>query len=77
MYDLVVRQVKRWLSEAAAAVDPVDAAHALVALNRGLIATQLAGLLGSSPRNRDRRWRVAIDAQMGGLAVAEDRSKRR
>ncbi|MEY2421989.1 MAG: hypothetical protein QOI95_2056 [Acidimicrobiaceae bacterium] len=68
IYDLVVRQVKRWLVDVSAATDPVDAAHALVALNRGLIATELAGLLGRSERSRERRWRLAIGAQLDGLA---------
>jgi AcrR family transcriptional regulator len=71
IYDLVVRQVERWLSAAASDTDPVDAAHALVALNRGLIATELAGLLGRSHQSRERRWRLAVAAQLDGLAAGQ------
>lgn len=68
IYDLVVRQVKRWLDDVGATTDAVDASHALVALNRGLIATELGGLLGRSGRSRERRWKLAIGAQLDGLA---------
>ena len=70
LYDLVVHQVKRWLTEANSRTDPVDAAHTLVALNRGLIATELAGLLGRSRPSRERRWQLAVEAQLAGLATA-------
>lgn len=70
LYELVVRQVKRWLSDAQAQTDPVDAAHALIALNRGLIATELAGLLGRSRKSTERRWRLAVHTQLDGLAAA-------
>ena len=69
LYDLVVRQVKRWLAEAGAETDPIDAAHTLIALNRGLIATELAGLLGRSRSSRERRWHLALQAQLDGLAL--------
>ena len=68
IYELVVRQVERWLAEVGAATDAVDASHALVALNRGLIATELGGLLGRSQRSRERRWLLAVGAQLDGLA---------
>lgn len=67
IYDLIVRSVKRWIAEAGGACDPVDAAHALVALNRGLIASELAGLLGRSERSRERRWRLSVNALLDGL----------
>ena len=70
LYELVVRQVRRWLAEAGTRTDPVDAAHALVALNRGLVATELAGLLGHARTSRERRWRLAVGALLDGLAVA-------
>ncbi|MBO0729810.1 MAG: TetR/AcrR family transcriptional regulator [Acidimicrobiaceae bacterium] len=67
VYDLVVREVRRWLAQARSGADAVDAAHALVALNRGLVATELAGLLGRSVASRERRWQLAIAAQLDGL----------
>jgi AcrR family transcriptional regulator len=67
LYDLVVRQVKLWLTDAGAEIDPIDAAHTLVALNRGLIATELAGLLGRSRTSKERRWQLALAAQLDGL----------
>jgi AcrR family transcriptional regulator len=69
LYDLVVHQVTRWITEARADADPVDASHALIALNRGLVATELAGLLGRSRGSRERRWQLAVDAQLDGLTV--------
>jgi AcrR family transcriptional regulator len=68
IYDLVVHRVGRWLSGVGASIDPVDAAHVLIALNRGLIASELAGILGRSDRSRERRWQLAVDAQLDGLA---------
>ena len=68
LYDLVVQQVKRWLVDAGAEIDPIDGAHTLIALNRGLIATELAGLLGTSGASRERRWELALEAQLDGLA---------
>ena len=68
IYRLVVHSVRRWLTDVSSTTDPVDAAHVLVALNRGLVAAELAALLGRSARSRDRRWRLAVDAQLNGLA---------
>ncbi len=70
IYDLIVRRVGRWLSDAGSVTDAVDAAHALVALNRGLIATELSGLLGGTSESRARRWRLAVEAQLVGLLAA-------
>lgn len=48
--------------------DRRDVAHVLVAVNRGLVATELAGLAGSTRANVERRWRLGIDAVLDGLA---------
>ena len=66
VYDLVVSRVGRWLPDAIA----VDAAHVLVALNGGLIARERAGVLGSTAKSRDQRWRFAVDVTLDGLAAA-------
>jgi AcrR family transcriptional regulator len=67
IYNLVIDRVRRWFDAARASTDPVDAAHALIALNRGLIAMELAGMLGRSRTSRERRWQLAVDAQLDGL----------
>lgn len=66
IYDLVVARVARWLD--GGSPDPVDAAHVLVALNGGLIARERAGVLGSSAKTRNHRWRLAVDVTLDGLA---------
>jgi AcrR family transcriptional regulator len=45
-----------------------DIAHVLVALAQGLSAQEAAGWLGTSPESRDRRWALAIEAVLTGLA---------
>lgn len=72
LYRLVTDRVRAWGVSAGAtriADDPRDAAHAVVATNRGLVATELAGLAGTSGRTVDRRWRLTIDALLDGLAA--------
>jgi AcrR family transcriptional regulator len=67
IYRLVVRAVRRCLTASGATTDPTDAAHTLVALTRGLVAAEIAGVLGSSGASRHRRWRLAVEAQLDGL----------
>lgn len=45
-----------------------DAAIGLLALVRGLVAMESAGVLGSTPASRDRRWRAALTAAIRGIA---------
>jgi hypothetical protein len=47
--------------------DPVDVAHALVALTQGLAAAETARRLGTSRRSIDRRWHLALTALLDGL----------
>jgi AcrR family transcriptional regulator len=55
--------------DADTAVDPAtDIAHVLVALAQGLSAQEAAGWLGTSAHSRDRRWALAIEAVLTGLA---------
>lgn len=67
IYDLVMQRVTRWLTATGASAEPVDAAHALIALNRGLIDAELAGMLGRSKASRERRRRLALSALLDGL----------
>lgn len=67
IYDLVIQRVTRWLADVGSDLDPIDGAHALIALNRGLTAAELAGLLGRSQASRVRRWTLSVDALLDGL----------
>lgn len=78
LYRLVVEQVRAWGASAGAtriADDPRDAAHAMVAANRGLVATELAGLAGTSRTDVERRWALTIDALLDGLASGATRKR--
>lgn len=68
IYEIIVGCTKRWLAANGSTTDAVDAAHALIALNRGLVASEIAGILGRSARSRDRRWLLAVVAQLDGLS---------
>jgi AcrR family transcriptional regulator len=63
----IVARVQRGIDAGALTGDASDAAHVLVALAQGLAATELAGWLGRSRASRERRWRLGIDAVVGGL----------
>ena len=49
--------------------DPVDIAHATLALAIGLAAQETAGWLGSTARSRDRRWDDGVAALLRGYGV--------
>lgn len=68
LYDLVVRAVGRWLDTVGRDLDRVDAAHAVVATDRGLVADELAGLLGRSDASVRRRRHLTLGALLDGLA---------
>jgi AcrR family transcriptional regulator len=48
--------------------DPVDIAHILLATAAGLAVQESGGWLGSTPSSAGRRWRLAIEAVLRGLA---------
>ena len=48
--------------------DETDVAHVLLALCQGLSTQEAAGWLGTSPASMDRRWDLAIQALLAGLA---------
>lgn len=63
----IVRRVLRCVDAGVLHGDPVDIAHALVALVQGLAAAESGGRLGTSRDARERRWRVATTAMLDGL----------
>ena len=67
IYVHVVGRVATWIGAPKRAARTIDAAHALVALNRGLVADEIAGVLGNTPASIGRRRRVAINALLDGL----------
>jgi len=68
---LVLRAVDRARAAGVLAGERRDLAHVLVAVNRGLVAAELAGIAGSSRAGVERRWRLGIDAVLDGLAAKE------
>ncbi|HEV7723317.1 MAG TPA: TetR/AcrR family transcriptional regulator [Iamia sp.] len=67
---LVVRTVRRAVTDGVLHGDPTDLAHGLLALALGLAAAEQAGRLGTSRASRDRRWATAVDALLTGYAAA-------
>lgn len=69
--ELIVARVRRCVDAGLLAGDPVDVAHVLFAVARGLAVQEAAGLLGSSAAARERRWSLSLDATLTGLAGAQ------
>ncbi len=68
--ELVVARVRRCVDAGVLQGDPVDVAHVVLALAQGLAAQETAGWLGTSAASRNRRWILALDAVLSGLAPA-------
>jgi AcrR family transcriptional regulator len=66
--ELFVGRVRRCVEAGRLAGDETDIAHALLALAQGLAAQESAGWLGTSQRSRDRRWALAFQSMLDGLA---------
>jgi AcrR family transcriptional regulator len=66
--EFLVGRVRRGTDAGLLGGDSTDIAHVLVALAQGLATQEGAGWLGTSPRSRDRRWELAIEAVLAGLA---------
>lgn len=64
----IVGRVRRAIDAGLVAGDATDVAHVLLALAQGLAGVEVAGWLGTSTRSVERRWRVAVDALLRGLA---------
>lgn len=63
----VMRRVDHAIEAGLLVGNRTDMAQALIAANRGLIASELAGILGSSAATTKRRWHLTIDAVIDGL----------
>ncbi|HST38188.1 MAG TPA: TetR/AcrR family transcriptional regulator [Conexibacter sp.] len=70
---LVVARVRRCVAAGAIAGDATDVAHVLVALVQGMAAAENARRLGSSAAAVDRRWELAVEALLDGLATSPQR----
>ena len=66
--DFVVTRVRRCIDAGVIGGDETDVAHVLLALCQGLSTQEAAGWLGTSPASMDRRWHLAIQALLAGLA---------
>jgi AcrR family transcriptional regulator len=64
----IVRRVRRCVDAGVIAGNEVDISHVLLSLAQGLMARESAGLLGRSRASVNRRWAMAFDALLAGLA---------
>jgi AcrR family transcriptional regulator len=71
IYRLSVRAVGRWLKAEGSAMSAVAAAHVLVATHRGLVAAELAGLLGRSKAASRRRYALGVETVLAGLLTVD------
>ena len=69
----IVRRVRRCIDAGLIAGDEVDISHVLLAIAQGLLAQEAAGWLGRSRASVNRRWALAFDAALAGLAPAARR----
>jgi AcrR family transcriptional regulator len=67
---LIVERVRRGVEAGVLEGDQTDLAHAIVALVQGLALAENARRLGTSAQSVERRWQLAIDALLAGLAPA-------
>lgn len=65
---LIVERVRRCVEAGVLGGDETDLAHAIVALVQGLALAENARRLGTSAKSVQRRWQLAIDALLAGLA---------
>ena len=66
--EFIVGRVRRGIDARVLVGDETDIAHVLLALAQGLSLQEKAGWLGTSKASMDRRWALAIDAVLDGLA---------
>lgn len=65
---LILERVRHCLEAGVLHGDETDVAHAIVALVQGLALAENARRLGTSTESIERRWQLAIDALLAGLA---------
>jgi AcrR family transcriptional regulator len=68
--EFIVHRVRRCIRAGIIDGDPADIAHGLLALAQGLAMQEAAGWLGSSRASVNRRWNLAVQALLAGLAPA-------
>jgi AcrR family transcriptional regulator len=66
--DLVVERVTASVQAGVLAGDSADIAHVLLATVQGLAVQEAGGWLGTSAASVERRWQLAVDAVLHGLA---------
>jgi len=66
--EFIVGRVRRCVDAGIIDGDPTDIAHGLLALAQGLAMQESAGWLGSSRASVNRRWDLAVNALLAGLA---------
>ena len=71
-----MKRVKRAIETGLVAGDPTDVAIALMATVQGLAAASRAGRLGQRKRDRDRRFALACNALISGLAPDDSSQKK-
>ena len=69
IYRRYVGAVTRWLGSIGSSLSPKLAAELLVATHRGLVAAELAGLLGRTAASRSTKYRAGVDVVLAGLAA--------
>jgi AcrR family transcriptional regulator len=65
---LIVDRVARCVEDGVLQGDATDIAHVLVALTQGLAAAENAGRLGSTEASIERRWKLAMNSVLLGMA---------
>ncbi len=65
----ITGHVRRCLDAGVLAGDETDIAHVLLGLAQGLAAQETAGWLATSQASADRRWSLAFQATLDGLAA--------
>ncbi|MEU6579191.1 TetR-like C-terminal domain-containing protein [Nocardia sp. NPDC046763] len=66
----IVDLVQRCVDAGVVHGDATDIAHVVVALVQGLAAAEAARRLGGTAESVDRRWALALDSVLNGLAVS-------
>jgi AcrR family transcriptional regulator len=66
--EFIVGRVRRCLAAGVITGDATDVAHVLLALVQGMCVQENAGWLGRSRASVERRWQLALDAMLNGLA---------
>jgi AcrR family transcriptional regulator len=66
--EFIVERVRRCIDAGILHGDETDVAHALVALTQGLAAAENTRRLGTTQASVDRRWALAVNGLLDGLA---------